>query len=903
MGDMKSPPRCLALLLCAVLGAGALRAQEMPLSEQARELLQSADVAVAALRAEALRQGGSEKRAELMRVLQDPGIPDHVLQGVLTALVERNDRAEKTLDILVALYARAEPRTRERLRTTLLRYDAKGSVLDAPLAGLAGTGPIPAAILDLTVLLADSPEEKRDATAALIARLQREKDVPTSVALRTSLTELTFHRYEKPAEWAHWLEQFRGLHAAGFSVRDLAMDAVQEAGRVEREQRLDEARRAIQLLASGKVLPSEYLDPVRTPDAEVRVAAASSMADAAAGDAQRCDEALLRLKQTLASDKDAAVCQAAVKSLGQLAQEEPRLAESVSKVLTPLLAAEDSALLRTAVVALRQCQMELAPLLSELYLRLLQQGEKSVDTRREVVAALAGRSTGAHILLEAMKDKDAQVRRTAALGLALGGGDIRAEDLARLLADEADPQVAQSLLKCLVNLGKWSDGNVVAAVLRLLGGDVKLRVEAAAAVVGALGVSKEAALDAAGRDAILAALDGFWKLGLPDVAARMALSERLLQAPLPQGATGVVLGWILAENDGNAAQALTAVLAATRPVDALLLLGAADRMTESGRIAAAELLLQTLLAPGVAEQCSAEQLTIARRKLIVSLMGHAEDADLRQLEALLDAEAKAAPGSKELARDRAVLRFLQKRWKDALSELATGMEGEEATLTPAQMERLLGLGARAALECSEGAAALAHLARLGDLGARTELRFLKARALFATGKSVAALQELAAIAPVSTGVPSETDYLRLRVEASLQQSAIELRLRAAEDYVRLVHLNGGAPIASLDARVNADAAARAAVIALDAAANPAEAFEQVDALQKLGSPAAAPWLLAQLNRFAASSTEGQRGLGHRVLALQRLFPNREGLRQLTPPLTEAAATEVLRALERLAAGQ
>ncbi|MSR74336.1 MAG: hypothetical protein EXS14_02545 [Planctomycetes bacterium] len=883
-----------------IVGVAGLRAQEAPLSEQARELLQSTDVAVAALRAEGLRQGGPEKRAELMRVLQDPGLPEHVLQGVLTALVERNDRAEKTLDILVVLYARAEGPARERLRATLLRYDAKGSVLNAPLAGLVGTGPIPAAILDLTVLLADSAEEKRDATAALIARLQREPQAATAAALHASLAELTFHRYSKPTEWAHWYEQFHGTHPSGFTVRDLAMDAVQEAGRVEREQRLAEALRAIAILAAAKVLPSEYLDPVRTPDVELRLAAAAAMADAASGDAQRCDDAFSALKRALASDGAVSVCQAAVKSLGKLAQEEPRLATAIANVLTPLLAYEDGALLRSAVVALRQCQVEIVPVLSGLYLRLLQQGEKSVESRREVVAALAGKSSGAHMLLEAMKDKDAAVRRTAALGLALGSGDTHAEDLARLLADEGDTQVAQSLLKCLVHLGQWQNPEVTHAVLRLLSGDLKLRVEAAAALVAALGAAASVSPQGAEREAVLAALDGFWKLGLPDLAARLALSERLQQSPLSQGASGVVLGWILGENDRSAAQSLTVVLAGVRPVDPVLLLGAAERLMQSGRNHEAELLLQTLLAPESAEHSSPEQVTVARRRLIDSLMGHAEETDLRQLEALLDAEAKLSPGSKQLARDRATLRFLQKRWKDALAELATGLDGEESTLTPAQLERLLSLGVRAALECGEVGVALAHLARFGDLGARTELRFMKARALFLSGKPVGALQELAAISPVSAGVPNEMEFLHLRVEASLLQPATELRLRAAEDYARLVELNGGAAIAVLEVRVNADAAARAAVIALDGAVSVEEAFDQVEALQKLGAPVATAWLLTQLNRFPLSSNEGQRGLGQRVLALQRLYPNRDGLRQLIPPHSEAAAGEVLRALERFA---
>jgi hypothetical protein len=74
----------------------------------------------------------------------------------------------------------------------------------------------------------------------------------------------------------------------------------------------------------------------------------------------------------------------------------------------------------------------------------------------------------------------------------------------------------------------------------------------------------------------------------------------------------------------------------------------------------------------------------------------------------------------------------------------------------------------------------------------------------------------------------------------------------------------------------------------------------VNTLQTLGPTIATPWLVAKLERFAPGSSEGQRGIGQRLLALQRLYPNRDGLRELTPPQGPDDAQKVIQAIEAFA---
>lgn len=894
-----STARVLTLVVAFWLAPPLLNAQPEKISPEARALLESTDIAEAALRAEVLRQGGSERRSELLGVLADTGLADHVLQGVLTALVERNDRAGRTLDTLVTLYVASDGRRKERLRTTLLRYDGKGSVLETPLLALAGKAPVSAAVLELIVLLADNPEEKRDATAALIQRLLRETEASAALPLLKSLEDLTFHRYATTTEWSAWHERFRARFAEGFTVSVLAHDAVEEAGRVEREKRIAEAIRAVQLLAAAKVLPLEYLDVARTPEAEVRAAAAAQLAAASAGDARRCDEALQALTRVLKEEKVADVRLAALVAAGELARDEPRLGVAVSQLVTPELAGEDARVLSTVVVALRHCQVEVAPLLGDLYLRLLAGAEKTAMVRRDVVAALAGKTAGAHILVKALEDKDARVRSAAANGLAQGAGDTSASTIAAVLATESDAQVALALLSCLLRLGDWTSPEVCASVLQLLGSAPNVRIEAAAALVTMLAAVDERALPAAEREKVLTALDGFWKLGLADKLARTGFAERLQQNALPVAASGVLLGWTLAESEESTAIELARVLASVSPPDAALVFGAAESLAKAGRTQPSGHLLDALLDGALAATASAEVRTQARRLRIDGLIAQNDKSVAGRLRELLEASAREAPASRSLARDRARLLGFEGKPKDALAELARGLDGEESKLTLPELRACLEFGARTAMEAGESVPALDYLARIGDVGARRDLRFLKARALHLGGREAAALQELAAFQPGGEG-PTEAEYLLVRIEASLAQVAVELHVRAAEDFIRLSEIAAGTVPQSLGVRMEKESLARGTTADLDTCMDITEALRLVDVLQGLGPTIATPWLVAKLDRFAPEAVEGQRGLGQRLLALQRLYPNRDGLREMVPPQSPDDARKVHKAIEAFA---
>ncbi len=900
---MSSLPTARVLAIAAAFGLllSVLQAQPEKISPEARALLESTDIAEAALRAEILRQGGAERRAELLGVLADPGLADHVLQGVLTALVERNDRAGRTLDTLVTLYVAADGRRKERLRTTLLRYDGKGSVLETPLLALAGKAPVAAAVLELIVLLADNPEEKRDATAALVQRLLRETEAPTALPLLKSLEDLTFHRYATTTEWSAWHERFRARFPEGFTVSALAHDAVEEAGRVEREKRIAEAIRAVQLLAAAKVLPLEYLDAARTPEAEVRAAAVALLAAASAGDARRCDEALAALTRVLKEETVAHVRLAALVAAGELAREEPRLALPVSALVTPELAGEEPRVLSAAVVALRHCQVDVAPILGDLYLRLLAGAEKTAVVRRDVVAALAGKAAGSHILVKALEDKDARVRSAAANGLAQGAGDTSAIAIAVVLAAESDAQVSLALLSCLLRLGDWKAPEVCAAVLQLLGAAPNVRVEAAAALVTMLAAADENALPPAEREKVLAALDGFWKLGLADKALRTGFAERLQQNALPVAASGVLLGWMLAETEPSTAIELARVLASVSPPDAGLVFGAAESLARAGRTQPCGHLLDALLDGALAATASTEVRAQARRLRIDGLIALNDKSVVGRLRELLEAAAREAPASRSLARDRARLLWLEGKPKDALVELARGLDGEESKLSLPELRTCHEFGARIALEAGEAALALDYLAKLGDVGARRDLRFLKARSLHLSGREAAALQELAAFQPGGEG-PTEAEYLLVRIEASLAQVAVELHVRAAEDCARLTEIAAGTMPQSLVVRMEKESLARGATADLDTCMDVAEALRLVDVLQGLGATIATPWLVAKLDRFALEALEGQRGIGQRLLALQRLYPNRDGLRELTPPQSAEDARKVQKAIEAFAHG-
>jgi|GEM_PF-5029026 len=897
--DAALSTRLLVLFCVSLLPTTALLAQPGKISAEARALLEATDIAEAALRAETLRQGGTEKRAELFVLLADPGLAEHVLQGVLTALVERNDRAGRVLDTLVRLYVAAEGRRKERLRTTLLRYDSKGSVLEAPLIALADKAPVSAAVLELVVLLADSPEEKRDASAALLQRLLNETEKEAAAALQRSLENLTFHRYATTAEWSAWNDRFRARFPEGFTVAALAHDAVEEAGRVEREKRIAEAIRAVNLLAAAKVLPLEYLDPVRTPEQAVRAAAAAQLAAAAGGDARRCDEALAALTKLLHEELILEVRLAALASAGELARDEPRLGNAVAQIVKPMMESTDNRVLSAAVVALRHCQVEIAALLGDLYLKLLAGADKTALVRKDVVAALAGTSTGAHILVKALEDKDARVRSAAANGLAQGAGDTASSTIAAVLANESDPQVALALLSCLAKIDDWAQPSASAAVLGLLGAAPALRVEAGAVSMAMLSAEDERSLTSEARERVLVALDGFWKVGLADRAERLSFAERLQQSPLPMAASGVLLGWMLAESDEVITAELARVLLTVSPADTALVLGAAESLAKSERVLASGLLLDALLDGPLAAIASVEVKTQSRRLRIDGLIALGDKTVVARLRELLESIAREAPASRELARYRARLLRLEGKPKDALAELTRGLEGEDSKLPLAALSACWEFGASTALEAGEPALALDFLGRCGDVGARRALRFMKAQALHGVGREAAALQELAAFGPGEDG-PSEVQYLILRVEASLAQIPVELHLRALDDFARLMELDPAALPQALTLRVEKESQARTCTAELDACMDVAEALRLVNTLQTLGPTIATPWLVAKLERFAPGSSEGQRGIGQRLLALQRLYPNRDGLRELTPPQSPDDAQKVIQAIEAFA---
>ncbi len=787
--------------LSLLVSAQGLRApvEDPPdLPKLLRELRESPDAAHAALRADALRTAGQKAREGILKILGDPQVPLHVMDGILLAYLEKNDRGEGTIDALTTLYARSGGIRKDRLAAALRRYDQSGPVLDEPLARLlAGEGNgTRIGVIEITVALTNTDTERRDVIRTLIEVLRKQEgkdelpEVQVAEAAARGLAELTWHDPRPAAAWAQWLDTFLAAHPDGFPERALIADAIREAKQGAGRRGIDEAKRAIQIMVANKLLPVEYCDQSTTPDAEVRSFAAERCV-AAAAQTSELGPLAVSLLGGLLDDADGGVRQVALRGLASLAQADQKLGPKVGEIASKRLGDPDLKMVDLAVHALRWSRAtEYGRPLEDLYTTLKRNPDPEARAiRRGIVSALSGQAAHEAFIQAALSDEDAEVRIAAGNSLLLLPKLENALVLARVLKEEREAPVRQSFARALGKLRRFEDPVISSTLIEALevstdAGVTRVLLDT---LVQSFLVSRDASPSAAERARILSSIQPLWPDRAGDKAARAAIIARLAETSIPEEGMKplrtLLSEWVLVETERELRLSLVGILAKMRPLEAAPLLALADRLASRGFVGSTEALLLPLLdAPRDALDAAARTQT---RQLLaeVWIENGVKDDQKSKARTLLDDEVKNAPESLGILALRGRLRLRLGDYSGAIQDLEratqAGSNGGSAEL---RWEWTLDL-ARASLLAGQPQRTLDELSAAEFLADR-RARILRASGHRALNQWGAAIKEAEA-ALGSPAPPSDEEALQLRVRLGLEAPVATERARVAELLPRL----------------------------------------------------------------------------------------------------------------------
>jgi hypothetical protein len=775
---------------------GSSAEQDPPeLRRQIRELRESPDVAHAALRAEALRTGDPVSRARLLDVLEDPGVPIHVMDGILISLLEKNDRADGVTGRLFTIYARAQGLRKERLRDAIRRYDARGPMLSEPLAIiLSGEGNGGRRdIIEMAVLLADTDEERRDVVRTLVILFEREKTGPLAEAAREGLFELTWQEWKTPEEWSSWFGRFLSENPNGFSQKALALEAVRQARAGAGRRATEEARRGIQLLVGARILPSDYLDLARTPDPEVRAFAAQRMAAAVAQVAELGPAAVAALAPAV-TDPEPIVQQEALRALGALAQGDPKLGPRVAEAARRGLTLPNLKSVDLAVQALRLARVpETGDGLHDLFVALRRSMDpEAAAIRRGIISALAALRVHEEVILDALTDADAGVQVTAANALALAPTPAAARRIAECLPREKDASVRQGFARALAQIRRFEDPAIVTALTGQLGPETEPQVTRA--VIDALLVALSLGGDGAPAEATAAeverALRSVWPERAGDKSARIAAASRLQELAAGEGPAiarlrALLRAWVLVEPESEVRQALVTAFLRSRPRDPAEVLAFAVEARARGFMGSVELLVRGLAAgAGESPDLSPAAQAQARRLLAEAWVqiGVRPDA-VEHARGLLAADAAAAPEDGVLLALHGRLLLRAGESAAAARFLALALERAPADLDAATRREWTFERGRALAESASSSEVLKVLDGPEFLKERA-VRLLRATALardhFHGEAFTEAEHALALPAP-----PADEDVLQLLLSFGIRAADADVRRRAHGILTRL----------------------------------------------------------------------------------------------------------------------